>query len=196
MSIQTNRKYQRPHQPDMLANGSPELIKFRKHRYVSPVERITEPVVKRSVARSIFSFLFGRGFVLTVIIVLLISYLLVWNMIIQPTWNTVQTQWDLGAARITQTDVNVGHKGESHFVAEWYDHQIIVIEISVANPNNAHIYTIGGFLGADTEVVQLSFIDETNDGKLDMVITLAGSTYQKILYNNGSTFQQTPPGSN
>jgi hypothetical protein len=191
-------RYPRPQQPDMLADGSAQRLTFRKHRYVG-IERNTEPVVRkrRSILGSILSFLFGQGIILTVIVVLLISCLVVWNVIVYPWWTTtIVDQWQYGAGKITQVDNNVGHQGESHFVAEWYNHQIIVIEISVANPGNAHIYTIGGFLGQDSEVVQLSFVDENGDGKLDMVISLQGSTYEKILYNNGSTFQQTLPGSN
>jgi len=176
-------------QPEMLSNGSPNITIFRTSRArqvtYNPAERNTEPVIRprRRPDKYIFAGLVG--------IVLILGILLFWQQTAVPWWTSIQDQWQYGTARVTQLDANVGHGGTGHFLAEYDDHEIVIMEISLTNSNDFHVYTLTGMVGAnDTPVILLSVADINQDGKPDLIVQVKGSTFTSILNNNGQTFQQ------
>ncbi len=113
-------------------------------------------------------------------------------------WQTTLDDWHFGRPRTFQIDQNVGHFGfTSHFVALNLNGKIEVIETEPQNPNqqqSTHMY-IAAILATDQNLqpVTLKFEDLTGNGKLDMLV-FVGSTLQVPFYNNGTSFQNQPPG--
>lgn len=123
--------------------------------------------------------------------IITLSIVIVWNTVVIPWWQGVQDQWQYGSSRITQMDANVGHGGECHFIAEYYKGAIVVIEIPYANTNATRTYTIPGIASdGSTPVVLLSTTKDAKTGRLDLVISVAGTNYQTVLYNTGSSFSE------
>jgi hypothetical protein len=169
----------------MLANGTPNITTFRARQVT--FDPADEPVVTRPRRLS------GKrtGFVVAGILVIL-GLLLFWQQTVTPWWTSVQDQWNYGTARVTQMDADVGHGGTSHFLAEYYNNEIVVIEMSLTNPNDFHTYTLTGMVSAtDTPVILLSLADVNHDGRPDLVIQVKGSSFTTTLYNNGTTFTES-----
>ncbi len=123
--------------------------------------------------------------------VVTIGVVVFWAHTVVPWWSSVQTQWQYGSSRITQLDANVGHGGECHFLAEYYNGAIIVIEIPYANTNASHVYTIPGITGDGvTPVVLLTTTKDSQTGRRDLVVSVAGTSFETVLYNTGSAFSQ------
>lgn len=200
MSVTTPKR--RPKPPDMLPNGTADqpTLRASKYRNVTqfPQDRVTEPIVKRhSKLVRLIRFLFGPALPFMGIVFLFLCGWYLFSTIVSPWWSGIQDQWNYGGAKITQVDKNVGHKGMSHFVAEYYKGSIVVIELSLTDQSDSHIYTINGLEGENQQpVILLSFADENHDGKIDMIISIKDTNFSAILYNNGTTFQDNEPGSN
>ena len=113
-------------------------------------------------------------------------------------WQTKMDDLKYGYPRTYQTDANVGHYGyTSHFVALNLNGKVEVIETQPQNPDQqkaTHMY-IAATLSIDQSLqpVTLKFEDLTGSGKLDMLVYV-GSTLQVPFYNNGTSFQNQPPG--
>lgn len=120
---------------------------------------------------------------------IVIACLVIWSQILVPAWGWSQDQWHYGDSRITQMDANVGHGGESHFIATFSHSDVVIIEISLSNPTHNHIYTLTGFYGeTSTPVIDLSVQDVNHDGQPDLIVRIEGTTFETILYNTGSAF--------
>jgi hypothetical protein len=120
-----------------------------------------------------------------------LSIIITWNAVVIPWWAGVQAEWQYGSSRITQMDANVGHGGECHFIAEYYKGAIVVIEIPFSNVNATHTYTITGIAtDGSTPVVLLSTTKDSQTGRLDLVVTVAGTNFETVLYNTGSAFSK------
>jgi hypothetical protein len=129
--------------------------------------------------------------ILITLTIIALSFLIIWTTVVTPWWSSVQDQWQYGSSRITQIDANVGHDGESHFIAEYYRGAIVVIEIPYANTNDTHTYTIPGIAGdGSNPVVLLSTTKDTQTGRLDLVVSVAGTNFETVLFNTGSAFNQ------
>lgn len=129
--------------------------------------------------------------ILITTILITLSSMIVWFSMIVPWWSSVQTQWQYGSSRITQIDADVGHGGECHFIAEYYKGAIVVIEIPYANTNATHTYTIPGIeTDGTTPVVLLSTIRDAQTGRMDVVVQIAGTSFEAVLYNTGSAFSE------
>lgn len=129
--------------------------------------------------------------ILITIMLIVLSIVIAWNAIVVPWWVGVQTQWQYGSSRITQMDANVGHGGDCHFIAEYYKGAIVVIEIPFSNINATHTYTISGIVGdGSTPVILLSTTKDSKTGRIDLVVTVAGTNFQTVLYNTGSAFSE------
>jgi hypothetical protein len=199
MSIQhpkPRRSYPRPQPPDMRPDGYASLTTLRasRARQVNTNPNTQEdfdsepaiPTRRRfSVGKPVLALLLGALF--------LLGMVLFWQHAVLPTWNGLTDQWNYGSARVTQMDADVGHGGVSHFLAEYYQGNILIIEISVSHSNNAHFYTLSGFIenGANTPVIQLALDDTNHDGKPDLVITIEGTNFSTVLHNTGTAFQQS-----
>ncbi|HEU5376153.1 MAG TPA: hypothetical protein VFV38_11980 [Ktedonobacteraceae bacterium] len=186
--------YQPPAQPDMRPDGTPQVIQLRTSRArqvnlnPSQNERTTEPMLPKRRRSSKPFFFMAAG------VVVVFGTMLFWQQAVVPWWIGVQNQWNYGTAHITQLDADVGHGGMSHFIAEYTKGEIVIIELSYANPNNYHIYTMNGMLSSQEKpVVMLSTARDTHTGRIDLIIDVQGRGFQTVLYNTGSTFSETAP---
>lgn len=98
-----------------------------------------------------------------------------------------------GNPRTYQTDAVVGHNDSaqhpSHFIAINLHGEIVIYELPGGDPSKTKTYTVTPVMvapGADQVPVTLTFKDANRDGKIDMIVNIAGSQY--IFYNNGTTF--------
>jgi len=129
--------------------------------------------------------------ILITTMLIVLSIVIAWNAIVVPWWVGVQIQWQYGSSRITQMDANVGHGGDCHFIAEYYKGAIVVIEIPFSNINATHTYTISGIAtDGSTPVILLSTTKDNKTGRIDLVVTVAGTNFQTVLYNTGSAFSE------
>ncbi|HLI68705.1 MAG TPA: hypothetical protein VKV19_03005 [Ktedonobacteraceae bacterium] len=121
--------YKPPEPPDMLADGTPKVVQLRTSRArqvnLSPAyeDCTTEPVKRRRVSSKPF-FLMAAG------VLVVFGTMLFWQQVVTPWWTGLQNQWNYGSAHITQLDADVGHGGMSHFIAEYTNGEIVVIELS------------------------------------------------------------------
>lgn len=185
------KQYARP--PAMQADGMPQVTPLRTSRArqvnYNPAydNHVTEPVTRHRASGKPF-FLMAVG-VLTVF-----GVLLFWQQVVMPWWTGLQNQWNYGSARITQLDADVGHGGLSHFIAQYSKGEIVVIELSYANPNNYRVYTLSGMLSSQAKpVVLLSTAKDVHTGRIDLVIDVQGSGFQTVLYNTGLAFSEAAP---
>ena len=109
-----------------------------------------------------------------------------------PWWTGIQDHWTYGEQRITQLDANVGHGGVSHFIAQYYQGHLLVIELPPDPSKHMQAYALPIGLFKTPPVLSLSVKDFNQDGKPDLGIQVEGSVGY-VLYNNGSGFQPTPP---
>lgn len=67
----------------------------------------------------------------------------------------------------------------------------MIIEIPYANTTNTHTYTIPGIASnGSTPVVLLSTTKDSSTGRLDLVVQVAGTNFETVLYNTGSAFSE------
>lgn len=193
MNLRTT--HQPPQPPDMLPNGLPQITQLRtgraRHVDFNPAydDRTTERVMHRTPKR------LGRPlFFMAVGVVVILGVFVFWQQVVAPWWTGLQDQWNYGSAHITQLDANVGHNGLSHFIAEYHNNEIVVIELSYTNPANSHIYTLNGMVSSAAKpVVILSTTKDVHTGLIDLVIDVEGSGFQTVLYNTGTAFSETQP---
>lgn len=111
-------------------------------------------------------------------------------------WTTQTNDWRYGRPRTFQIDWNVGHETASnpmsHFIALNLNKHIEVIEFPGDDPSKSKIYIGPTLIGDGQELtpVTLSFEDVNNDGKPDLVIHIADSTF--IFLNTGTGFKPAP----
>jgi len=119
--------------------------------------------------------------------VIILSIVLFLQMIVIPWITSIQAQWHAGDAKVTSLVANVGHGGESQFLAFDYHGQVTIIEMV---GEKATIFTGGTFIGADrlTRIINLSVQDVNHDGKPDLVIQVLGMDGETVLFNTGKSF--------
>lgn len=115
--------------------------------------------------------------------------------VLAPIYTNGVNQWNYGQARISRCDYNVGHSGTSHFLAEYYQHQAVVIEIPEHHPERAKIYTLSMTIqGGDGPcIVTLAPAHVNLHGKAgypDLIVQVEGFQLPAILYNTGTGFSQ------
>jgi hypothetical protein len=101
-----------------------------------------------------------------------------------------------GRPRTSQTDLDVGHGGVSHFTTENLQGHVIVTELPNNDPSKAKIYAGPTLVGGDPWLipVTLSFKDVNGDGQLDMLFVVDGHEYATFL--NGKDGMFHPPSGN
>lgn len=203
MSLRT--AHQPPQPPNMLPNGLPQIIHLRTsharqvqydpHHYPPDYmgERATEPVgdpphigILRRILRGVLAHWLPLAFGVLLLIGLYTGY----QQWIAPAWGDLQAQWHTGDGRIVQLDANVGHGGVSHFIAQYYDGRIVVIEMPLNNPAHITTYTLLALTANNGKHQDLTLFvqDENHDGRLDLVIQEGNSGVALVLYNTGSGF--------
>lgn len=179
----------------MLADGTPDVTYLRTSRArqvnFNPTydDRTTEPMAQHTRRRQ------GRPlFFMAVGVLIIVGSFAFWQQVVMPWWTGVQDQWNYGSAHITQLDADVGHGGMSHFIAEYHNGTIVIIELSYNNPNDYHIYTLNGMVSSVAKpVVLLSVAKDVHTGRMDLVIDVEGTGFQNVLYNTGTIFSQEQP---
>jgi len=133
--------------------------------------------------------MFYIGICLVIVVVFLTAYTL-----IPPALQKWHDDSIYGYPRTFQTDANVGHGGEEHFLALNNHGTIEVIEIpsdpSKTNQPRLYIIVRLSSQGADLVPATLSFPDVNGDGKPDLQVTVLDGSNPSvwILFNNGTTF--------
>lgn len=157
----------------------------------APAQRASQPAPVQKTTISSRRFSLRSKFYILLGVLIFVSLWLIWYQVLIPTFGWFSDQWHYGDTRITQLDANVGHGGTSHFLAEYYQGEIVVMEISLSHPTDYHVYTLTGMIGAtNTPVIVLSVQDINHDGKPDLIIQVEGTSYESVLYNTGAAFSE------
>lgn len=141
-----------------------------------------------------------RAHWLLVLGLILCTMLLGWLLFtFASAWGQVALDdWRYGRPRTYQVDMVVGHHDSaahpSHFIALNLGSHIEIIELPGGDASRAKIY-LGPTLigpGEDLAVVTLTFQDVNGDGKLDMIVSVAGSHF--VFLNEEGQFRPARPG--
>jgi hypothetical protein len=115
--------------------------------------------------------------------------LLLGMRLVMPWWQGVQDHWQYGQDRITQMDADVGHGGLCHFIAEYYQGAIVVIEIPFAHTNSTRVCIIPGQAdGSVPSVIVLSVVKDAQTGRADLLVRTEGTGFEMVLHNTGTSF--------
>jgi hypothetical protein len=125
---------------------------------------------------------------------LMLGFYLLMTRLVLPFVVNTQQQWNYGYSRITEYDLNVGHNGTSHFIAQYYKNQIVVIEMPIAHPDQSKIYALSETVAGDTSqhVITLTIAYANRHavpGKPDLVVSVSGFSVPVVLYNTGDSFR-------
>lgn len=103
-------------------------------------------------------------------------------------WHDNQTY---GFPRTTHARKDVGHGGISDFTGLNLNGYLYVVEIEEGDPThlNPHIYFLVHDSSDQTAITSITFVDENNDGKLDMVVTTENGNIFTF-YNDGTQFKK------
>lgn len=106
-------------------------------------------------------------------------------------WQGEQNNWTYGNPRTFQIDQAVGindsPQAPSHFIAMNLHGDVFVIDLEGGNPTKAQsIPVIGLSSTEDGDPVTISFQDINGDGRIDMLVHVAG--FIIVFLNNGKTF--------
>jgi hypothetical protein len=131
-----------------------------------------------------------------VIILVVVGF---WQMVVTPITSTLSDQWHYGDGRIARVEARFGHNDQqtpTEILALENQHQIDLIELPGGEVKKARGYQVGEVITQQTEhvVITLNVKDVNGDGLLDVVVSSPESDVASfVLYNNGTTFQTTPP---
>lgn len=185
-----NSRY-RPQPPDMPQVNTLRTTRARQVQYEEDL--MTEPVIlyqHEGILRRIVRGILAHWLPLAFGALLLIGLYTGYQQWVAPAWNNMQAQWHTGDGRIAQLDANVGHGGISHFLAQYYNGHIVVIEMPLSNPTHVQTYTILALMQnvGHTQDLTLTVQDVNHDGRLDLVIQEGNSSAAIVLYNTGTGF--------
>ena len=150
-------------------------------------ERQTEEYPRRSSWLQRHVLHIGLGMLLTIMLYSVLAFVVV------PFITDKIDHWNFGEHRISQYDFDVGHNGTSHFLAQYWQHKVIVIEIPGNDYTQTKVYVISVIAKQDTalHVVTLGTAAVNPHGvagKPDVVVSVSGFEVPFVLYNTGSAF--------
>ncbi len=108
-------------------------------------------------------------------------------------------RWNCGANLICQYDLDVGHGGTSHFMTEYWQNRVIVIEFANNDPSKAKIcmqnlIVSGDATGKHLVSLQTAYLSRyPKKGKPDLVASVSGVALPVIFYNTGNSFSTEEP---
>jgi hypothetical protein len=125
---------------------------------------------------------------------LMLGFYLLMTQLVLPFVISTQEHWNYGYSRVTVYDFNVGHGGVSHFVAQYYKDQVVIIEMPVDHPEQSKIYAVSETVAGDTSqhVVTLATAYVSRhavQGKPDLIASVSGFAVPVVLYNTGDSFR-------
>jgi hypothetical protein len=125
---------------------------------------------------------------------LMLGFYLLMTQLVLPFVISTQEHWNYGYSRVSVYDLNVGHGGVSHFVAQYYKNQIVVIEMPIDHPEQSKIYAVSETVAGDTSqhVVTLTTAYVSRhavQGKPDLIASVSGFAVPVVLYNTGDSFR-------
>jgi hypothetical protein len=135
------------------------------------------------------------GLVLLGMAIMLMLYLLSVNVVLPWVIDKID-HWTTGQARIWQCDLNVGHAGSSHFLTQYYQDRVLVVEVSNSNPTIVHTYVIPAQFVTPPlapPIITLAVQDINGDHLPDLLVHIEGVASPIPLYNNGHAFQFDDP---
>lgn len=129
-------------------------------------------------------------------IVMLVIYSIGTAYVIPVMTRTID-HWNCGENRICHYDFNVGHNGKSHFIAEYWHDQVIVIEMQAGKTEQTHAYS-QAITGNDNSprlvTLTTAYISRhPMKGKPDLIATVSGLAIPVIFYNTGDGFTTEEP---
>lgn len=148
----------------------------------------TEPLPEQ---KERFHFLtwFGVGMILAV------AGIAMWNLFLVPKWQAYQDQLHYGDGKISKLVADVGHGGDSTFLAFDLNGQVVIIELAGGDIAQARLYRAANLIGSnrDHKIITPEARNVKGHGKPDLIIHVEGQDALLVLYNNGSAFQWTVP---
>jgi hypothetical protein len=125
---------------------------------------------------------------------LMLGFYLLMTRLVLPFIISTQQHWDYGAGHVSVYELNVGHGGTSHFVAQYYKNQIVIIEMPVNDPGQSKIYAVSETVAGDTSqhIVTLTTAYVSRhavQGKPDLIASVSGFAVPVVLYNTGDSFR-------
>jgi hypothetical protein len=125
---------------------------------------------------------------------LMLGFYLLMTRLVLPFVINTQEHWNYGYSRVSVYDLNVGHGGVSHFVAQYYKNQVVIIEMPVDHLDRSKIYAVSEMTVGDTSqhVVTLTTAyirRHAVQGKPDLIASVSGFAVPVVLYNTGDSFR-------
>ncbi len=176
----------RPKPPDTEASGVPDAD-------VQPGSQVvTEDVPPQKSWRKHHAVPFGIG------MLLMLALWYVGVTYVLPFATQAREHWNCGENRICHYDFNVGHNGTSHFITEYWQNQVIVIEIPQGHPENTKLYTQTVFAAGDTSprlvTLTIAYLSRhAVQGKPDLIANVSGFALPVVFYNTGDSFNTLNP---
>ncbi len=172
---------------------------LRTHRQVPDYNKTTPPYVAAAPITTGQSMKIRRLHTRTVFFVGvgMVAMLAVWlafQLVIFPFAADTSQHWNYGNSRLSQFDLNVGHDGTSHFIAQYWHQEVIIIEFPAGSAAHAKTYVTPLLIQDDTgkqHSVSLStaYVNRhTLVGKPDLIVSVSGVTPPIVLYNTGNGF--------
>lgn len=184
--------------PDAVTEAIPinedSLYKVRAsssvRRYNSGLPVTTTKITEEKTSgNSIASFSFWMTALGLILLAMVFAMMIVsWVIPALQAWHDNNTY---GFPRTIHAKANVGHGGVSDFTGLNLNGYLYVIEIEEGDPTklNPHIYFLVHVSSDQTPITSITFADENNDGKLDMVVQTENGTIFTF-YNDGKQFNK------
>jgi hypothetical protein len=188
-------------QKTVIQQSTPPLRAHRRDKRVSEVttqiqkppvkEKVTEDLKRPSWFKQNGKYLGFGMLVMTILYIVMVAY-------IYPAYVYTTTRWDYGQAKITHFDLNVGHNGTSHFIAEYWNNQAVVIEFPQNHPEQAKSYALrmssDGAYQPRIVTLHLAYINaHGKPGYPDLAVQVEGFALPGVLYNTGDGFSTEQP---
>ena len=181
-----------PFKPTILRANRPT----EKEKHTTPLKppNATPVATDETVKEGLFSkrnvFFLGASMCGTLAV-----WLAIWLVIIPFVTDTTQ-HWQYGDARLSQYDLKVGHGSTSHFLAEYWHHEVVIVEFPNGSPVNAKSYTLPVMIDHSDQQHSVTLATgyvrpHADRSKPDLVITISDVTTPIVLYNTGNAFSMT-----
>jgi hypothetical protein len=180
----------KPPVPTLRARRKPERPALAQKTIVK--EPVTEDLGKQpSWLKRNLHYIGAGMFFMACLYIIAVSY-------VYPAATAVLGRWNYGEAKISHCDLDVGHHGTSHFIAEYWHNQAIVVEFPANHPEQAKPYALRMQPSGDDEprVVTLRPAYVSQHGKPgypDLEVYVDGFALPATLYNTGDGFSEEQP---